>query len=154
MIDIDPTIVDLECQDAIAVRGEVAMADMPQFFQRAFMASFQAAAEAGVDIIGPPFGFYPEMPGETVIIEAGFPVSAPIETSGEVHSLVLPGGKAIELIHVGSFEAMAETYAALQTWMEDQGITPASGMWEVYLSDPAVEPDQSKWQTKIVWPIA
>ncbi|MFW2380997.1 MAG: GyrI-like domain-containing protein [Acidimicrobiales bacterium] len=153
MIDIAPTIVDLECQDAIAVRGEIALADMPQFFQRAFIASFRAAADAGVDITGPPFGFYPEMPAEKVVIEAGFPVSGPVATSGETHPLVLPGGKAIELIHVGPFEELAETYAALQTWMEDQRIKPASGMWEVYLTDPAVEPDQSKWQTKIVWPI-
>lgn len=153
MADISPTIVELEPQDAIAVHGEVIIADMPTFFQAAFMSSFQAAADTGVEIVGPPFGFYPEMPTDTVVIEAGFPVSAPVTTSGEVHPLVLPGGRAIEVIHVGPFETMEKTYAALQTWMEANGIRPAAGMWEVYLTDPQVEPDQSKWQTKIVWPI-
>jgi effector-binding domain-containing protein len=154
MTEIDPEIVDLDPQDAIVVRGAVAISDMPEFFQRAFIASFKAAAEAGVDIVGPPFGFYPEMPTETVVVEAGFPVSSPMEASGDVHPSVLPGGRAVVVVHIGPFEAMEKTYAALQVWMAQEGLQPASGMWECYLTDPAVEPDQSKWQTKIVWPIA
>jgi effector-binding domain-containing protein len=153
MIEISPTVVELDPQDAVVVRGDVAVADLPQFFQTAFVSSFTAARDSGVAISGPPFAFYPEMPTETVAIEAGFPVSAPIEASGDVHPLVLPGGKAIELIHIGPFEALAETYSALQAWMDEEGHQPAAGMWEVYLTDPQVEPDQSKWQTKIVWPI-
>ncbi|NNE96698.1 MAG: GyrI-like domain-containing protein [Acidimicrobiales bacterium] len=154
MADISPTIVELDPQQAVAVRGNVAVNDMPRFFERAFVACFKAAGEAGIDIAGPPFGFYPGMPGETVVIEAGFPVSAPIAEMGDVHPLELPGGKAVEVIHVGPFEAMKETYAALQTWMAEKGLQPAAGMWEIYLTDPQTEPDQSKWQTKIVWPIS
>lgn len=37
--------------------------------------------------------------------------------------------------------------------MEYQGIQLASGSGEVYLTDPSVERDQTKWQTKIIWPI-
>ena len=154
MTEIYPEIVELDPQDAIAVRGDIAIPDLPEFFQRAFIASFEAAAKTGVDIVGPPFGFYPAMPSETVVIEAGFPVSSAMEASGDVHPLVLPGGPAVVVMHIGPFEAMEKTYAALQAWMAQEGLQPASGMWECYLTDPAAEPDQSKWQTKIVWPIA
>ena len=59
-----------------------------------------------------------------------------------------------EVMHIGPFEAMEKTYAALQAWMDDHQIQPAAGMWEVYMSDSQTEPDHSKWKTKIVWPIA
>ncbi len=37
--------------------------------------------------------------------------------------------------------------------MTDHNLVPAGESWEFYLTDPNVEPDTSKWQTKIVWPV-
>ena len=76
-----------------------------------------------------------------------------IEPEGEAHSLVLPGGRAVVLVHTGPFETLRETYAQLQAWMNEQRVQPATGMWECYLTDPVTEPDPARWQTKIVWPI-
>ena len=33
--------------------------------------------------------------------------------------------------------------------MAQNGVVPAAGMWEIYLTDLETEPDSSKWQTKI-----
>ncbi len=155
MATITPQIVEIEEQEALAFRGEVMIPEMPDFFGKAFTAVWAAAGQAGVEIIGPPFAFYPAMPTDTVIIEAGAPVaSAPEDIPGEVHRLVLPGGRAVVAIHIGPYETMEKTYAALQAWMAQNGVVPAAGMWEIYLTDPETEPDSSKWQTKIVWPIA
>lgn len=153
MASLAPEIVELEEQETLAVRGDVSIPEMPEFFGRAFGAVWAAAQAAGVEIVGPPFGFYPAMPTDTVVVEAGAPVSAPTETSGDVHRLVLPGGRAVVAVHVGPFETMEKTYAELQAWMAQNSLEPAAGMWEFYLSDPEAEPDPSKWQTKIVWPI-
>lgn len=65
----------------------------------------------------------------------------------------LPGGRAVEVVHVGPYDTLEVTYAALQTWMAGNGHEPAAAMWESYLSDPEVEPDASRWRTKIVVPI-
>jgi effector-binding domain-containing protein len=153
-MDLTPEIVELEPQEAIAVRGDVAMADLPAFFERAFSEAAAAAEASGVQIVGPPFGFYPEMPTETVAVEVGFPVSVPVEASGNAHRVVLPGGRAVEAVHVGPYETMQRTYADLQSWMVEQGLRPAVGMWECYLSDPETEPDPATWRTRIVWPLA
>lgn len=154
MADVTPEIVELEPQEAIAVRGDVAIRDLPGFFERAFHEAAEAAEASGVEIIGPPFGFYPEMPTDTVAVEAGFPVSAPAEAHGNAHRFVLPGGRAVQATHVGPFDTMETTYDQLQSWMAEQGIQPAVGMWECYLSDPEVERDPAKWQTRITWPIS
>jgi len=153
MMDLSPEIVELDPQNAIAVRGDVAIADLPEFFERAFSTAAAAAETSGVEITGPPFGFYPEMPTDTVAVEAGFPVAAPVEAVGDAHPFVLPAGQAVQAMHVGSYDTMEQTYVDLQAWMAEQGLHPASGMWECYLSDPRTEPDPNTWRTKIVWPL-
>lgn len=153
MVEISPEVVELDPQEAVAVRGDVAIAELSGFFGRAFREAAEAASASGVDIVGPPFGFYPEMPTETVAVEAGFPVSAPAVTHGNAHRFVLPGGRAVQAIHTGPYDTMEDTYNDLQAWMAEQGLVPAVGMWECYLSDPQVELDPANWQTRIVWPI-
>ena len=76
MTELTPEIVELEPQEVFAVRGDVAIADLPEFFERAFREAAEAAAASGVQIVGPPVGFYPGMPAETVVVEAGFPAAA------------------------------------------------------------------------------
>lgn len=151
---ISAEVVELQPQEAIAVRGEVALDEMPAFFERAFTTAAAAAEAAGVEIVGPPFGFYPEMPADTVVVEAGFAVSDHVEIDGEAHPLLLPGGRAVRAMHVGSYDTMERTYADLQLWMAEQGLRPAVPMWECYLSDPVTEPDPTRWHTLIVWPVA
>lgn len=154
MTDITPEIVDLEPQEAVAVRGEVAVADLGGFFERAFGQAAAAAASAGAEITGPPFGLYPEVPSDTVVVEAGFPVSAPVEPSEPAHHLVLPGGRAVQVVHVGPYDALEQTYAALESWLAEHDLVGATEMWECYLSDPEAEPDPATWRTLVVWPLA
>ena len=66
---------------------------------------------------------------------------------------MLPGGRAVEGIHVGSYDHLPGAYADLQQWMEQHGLEPANLMWEYYLTDPGIEPDPSRWRTRIVWPV-
>jgi effector-binding domain-containing protein len=113
-----------------------------------------AVATQGVAITGPPFGFYPRMPSDTVEVVVGFPVAAPIAADGEVEPFTLPGGRAVTATHVGPYEELENTYAELLAWTTAEGLTLAEGMWESYLSDPSAEPDPSTWRTLIVWPLA
>ena len=154
MVNVAPEIVELEPQEAVAVGGDLPVADLPAFFERAFHEAAEAASASGAGIVGPPFGFYPQMPTETVTVEAGFPVSRPVEATGGAHPFVLPGGRAVQAVHVGPFDTLETTYEELLSWMEARDLLPAAGMWECYLSDPTVEPDPSRWRTRIVCPIA
>lgn len=154
MTTVTPELVELEPQETVAVRGEIAIADLPAFFGRAFHEAMAAARAGGVAIVGPAFGFYPRSPAGTVVIEAGFPVSGPVEAHDEAHRLVLPGGRALRVVHVGPFETLEKTYRELQSWAAGQGLALAAGMWETYLSDPENEPDPATWRTGIIWPLA
>jgi effector-binding domain-containing protein len=140
-------------QNAAVVRDELPMARLSELFDRAFHTVIAACDAQGVPVVGPPFGFYPRMPGETVEVAAGFPVARPITASGEVEPMVLPGGRMVRGVHVGPFESLGQTYEALMAWVGAQGLTLAEGMWETYLTDPSAVSDPGEWQTLILWPL-
>lgn len=147
------TIETVDPQPAAVVRAEVPMAELRQVFDRGFPAVLQAVQSQGVAIVGPPFGYYPRMPGETVAVLVGFPVAGPITAQGDVEPFELPGGPAVTGTHVGPYETMTQTYEQLMAWTTDEGLTLAAGMWESYVSDPGAEPDPATWRTLIVWPL-
>lgn len=145
---------DLVERPVAVVRATVAIRDLPAFFERAFHAVGAVMSAQGVHPIGPPFGLYRGMPDPDVDVAAGFPVSDPIQPSGDVIPDRLPGGHAVVTTHVGPFDRMDATYEAMGTWMAGQGFEGDTTMWENYLSDPSVEPDPARWRTEIVWPVA
>ncbi|GAP53815.1 transcription activator, effector binding protein [Arthrobacter sp. Hiyo6] len=111
-------------------------------------------AEPGRSGGGAPFGLYRGTPTDVVDVEAGFPVSAPIHGADGVVPSALPEGQALEVLHTGPYDTLAQTYADIQARMKDLGLVPADMMWEYYLSDPAAEPDPATWRTLVVWPVA
>lgn len=146
-------VVAIDPQHAAVVRAEVPVEELPSVFDRAFHAVVEAVQAQGLEITGPPFGFYPRMPAETVEVAAGFPVTGPVTPIGEVTALELPGGRAVTAMHVGSYDALAQTYDELVEWVTAQGFELADHVWEAYLTDPAAEPDPAAWQTLITWPL-
>ncbi|MCU0269320.1 MAG: GyrI-like domain-containing protein [Acidimicrobiales bacterium] len=150
----EPEILELDAQHTAVVRAALPVAELPTLFDRAYGAVFAALAAQGVAPVGMPFGFYPSMPGEVVEVEAGVVVACEIEPAGEVVPGWLPGGRVVRAVHVGPFEALQDTYAAVMAWMADHGLEPAVGMWEVYVTDPSVEPDPGRWRTEVYCPVA
>ena len=145
-------IVELEPQPAAVVQGQVPMAELPAFFGRAFGAVMEEVGRQGLDIVGPPFGYYREAPTQLIDVAAGFPVSAAIRPEGEVAPLLLPGGRALTVEHVGPYDTLQQTYGELATWAEKNGLVTEDVMWESYLTDPDTEPPEN-WQTRITWPL-
>jgi effector-binding domain-containing protein len=142
----------IEAQQAAAIRHTVPMAELTKAFDTGFSAVMKAVTEQGASVTGPPFGYYHSMPGETVDVSIGFPVSAPVE-AGDVHPFELPAGRVVLGTHVGPYDQLERTYGELMTWVMLEGLTLAEGMWEQYVSDPDAEPDPATWRTLIVWPL-
>ena len=149
----DFNVVNLEPQLAAVVRDELPVGQLPTLFDRAFHQVMEAVEAQGLRVTGPPFGFYPRMPGDTVEVAAGFPVSGPITPTGAVTALELPGGRAVTGVHVGGYDGLEQTYRELVAWSRSRGLEGGAVMWESYLSDPAAEPDPAKWRTQITWPV-
>jgi effector-binding domain-containing protein len=143
----------LEPQPAAVLRGEAPIEELPAVFDRGFHEVMQAIEAQGVTVTGPPFGFYPRMPGETVEVAVGFPTTVPVNPHGEVRAFELPGGRAITGVHVGPYDTLERTYGELTVWAAAERLQLAPYMWESYLTDPSAEPDPNNWQTLIIWPV-
>lgn len=102
-----PHIVTREKQHAVVVRERVEMDQLPQFFGRAFGMTMGVAQAQGRQIVGPPFAVYFGMPTDSVDVAAGFPIDAPVAAADGTEPYELPGGKAVELLHVGTYESLS-----------------------------------------------
>ncbi len=107
MIDIQ--ISEHPQQLTAGVREKVPMAELTDFFSRAFASTMAAMQEQGVQPAGPPFGKYYGTPTAVMDVEAGFPVTAEIRAAGDVIPGTLPAGKVVEAIHVGPYDTMEST---------------------------------------------
>lgn len=150
----DIRITEHDEQPTAGRRETVPMGELTQFFGRAFSETMAVLQSQGTHPTGPPFGKYYGTPTAVVDVEAGFPVAAAIVPAGGVVPGALPGGKVVEAIHIGPYDTMEETYAEIERYVADAGLTPGAVMWESYLSDPETEPDPATWRTRICWPVS
>lgn len=140
-------------QRTAVVREVVPMSDLQGFFGRAFGTVTAAAQAQNAHLAGPPFARYHGMPGQTIDVEAGFPIVGHFKATEEVQESTLPATEAFEAVHMGSYDTLNETYGLIQQRMQAEGSTPADTMWEFYLSGPATQTSPSSWLTRVVWPI-
>jgi effector-binding domain-containing protein len=152
-MDTTPELVTLEPTTTAVVRETVPMSELTGFFDRAFGAVMAAAQDQDVAVTGPPFAMYLGMPTETVDIAAGFPTDRAVSPAGGVVPSELPGGRAGQLLHVGSYDSLEQAYGRLMGWLGEQGLVPSQVMWETYLNEPTPDGDPNANQTLITWPV-
>ncbi len=152
-------ITELEAQPMLGIRITTKMDEtLSQVMGALFGEVMGCIQESGQMPAGMPFSIYHSMDetmqgsGE-VDLECGMPVASAIEGGGRVAAGELPAGKAATATHMGPYDDLGQTWMALRQWVESQGLEPAGGAWEVYLTDPGAEPDQSKWRTDIFIPV-
>lgn len=145
----DPEIITHDAVPTAVVRERVTMADLPGLFDRAFTVIGEALTSQGVAPSGPAFGYYLSVPTGTFELEVGLPVSAPITDAGEVLASELPAGEVARATHAGAYDGLADSWSALVAWVEQQGRTPDTRMWEVYVTDPSPEMDPATLRTDL-----
>ncbi|WEO76299.1 GyrI-like domain-containing protein [Cryobacterium sp. SO2] len=146
--------IELEPRTLLGVHEVVKMADLTDYFGRAFEASAAALARQGLAPAGPPLALYHGMPTDTVDVTAGFPVAATAQATEGVAVTTLPDGPAVATVYVGPYNGMTRTYDEIAAWLQAEKLTPRPDMWEEYLSGPDTDPNPATWQTRIVFPLA
>jgi effector-binding domain-containing protein len=146
--------VDLEPQVVVGLREVVALQDLTPFFERAFTAVDAELTREALSPAGPWLAIYRGVPTDAVDVTAGVSVGRPITPSGGLDVVTLPGGAAVQALHVGPYDQLATTYGELERWLGDRSLQAGPVMWEEYLVGPDTEPDASRWQTRIVQPVS
>jgi len=152
MTTYEVTSASRAAQPAAVCVASLPVAELPGWLGRAFSTVAGFLAAQGSHPVGPPFARYHPLGGGRFDVVAGFPVPTPVDPAGDVQALTLPGGPTASTMHVGPYDAMVPGYQAVLAWVAEHGGEVVGDAWEVYLSDPAAQPDPSTWRTEIVQP--
>jgi AraC family transcriptional regulator len=135
------------------IRRRTAAADIAATLAQILPAVFTYAQRAAVPFAGPPFTRYVTTGRGLLTVEAGMPVAGPARGDGEIEVSELPGGPAAVAVHVGPYETLEHTHAAVERWLEASGHVAAGPPWEVYVTDPGEVPDPAAWRTEVIYPV-
>ena len=143
----------LEARPILGIRSTTGMDKLAQSMGPLFGEVHGHILQNGQAPNGMPLAIYHSMDGDTVDLECAIPVASPIAGTDRIRAGELPAGTAATVTHVGPYDDLPQTWAALTEWMKSQGLEAAGAPWEVYVTDPGAEPDQSKWRTDIFFPV-
>jgi len=149
---------DLTVQPVLVVRKRVKRSDIAATIGAVLPSIFQYAQQRGLALAGHPFTRYVELGPGMVTMEPGMRITrgagsvSTASMEGVVEDM-LPGGSVASTIHAGTYEGLPEAYAALEIWIDSQGLQPAGAPWEAYITDPAEHPDPKDWRTEVFWPV-
>jgi AraC family transcriptional regulator len=151
-----PTIErrELQPQHALIVRRRVARSEIAATIAESLGKTFPYALQNGLAIAGRPFVRYSDVGPGLMTMESGVPLAEAAPGAGEIEPITLPGGPVAVAIHMGPYDKLQDTYAAMERWMQQQGVRAAGAPWESYVTDPAEHPDPANWRTDVYWPIS
>ncbi|MCG8416840.1 MAG: GyrI-like domain-containing protein [Proteobacteria bacterium] len=141
-------------QPALVIRGQSAPTELETELSGAIPRLIGHAVASGLELAGPPFVRYYERSEQRIDFAAGIPVVKPGPGSDDIESTALPAGPAIATLHVGHYRELPLAHEALRQWAERAGRRASGAPWEVFLTNPIVQPDSSGWRTKVFLPLA
>jgi len=156
----EPRIQDRAAQHYAGIPKTVTMTSLSEAVDEAFPELFRWLAQNGLQASAPPIirYFVIDMAAD-LQIELGVPVAAPVAASGRIRPGVLPAGRYAVVRHVGPYDELAASNAALLAWAGAHGVvfdaqeTAEGSVWhsrvEHYLTDPSAEPDPAKWEVDV-----
>lgn len=161
-----PTIVERPARPYAAITARVTLQNIGEVVPPLNQEVFRWLAAHGVQASGgPPFWKYNVVDMERGMeVEAGVTTEQPVEGDGRVHAGVLPAGRYARLRHTGHPRTLMDATAELLRWAEGQGLrwdvseSPEGERWgcrlELYLTDPAEQPDMNAWETELAFRLA
>lgn len=146
------SLTTLEAQPAATIRVKVPADQVSQNLALILPEVGAYLVETGVDMVGPPFTRYHAL-GETIDLEAGMATKTRVAGRGRIQATELPAGRTAIAWHFGAYHDLPKTYARLEAWMKSESLAARAPFWEIYWTDPGIEPDPARWRTQVLWPV-
>lgn len=111
--------------------------------------------ENHIEPSGFPFTYYLDVDStySNIIFEFGFPTEKKYAGNEYVKFIEIPSGKAIMASHYGHFKTVKLTHDYVLNYMKENNLQPNGRHWDIYITNPLQEPNQSKWETQVYFPI-
>jgi effector-binding domain-containing protein len=103
--------------------------------------------------VGPPVAIWHSWSETESEMEVGFPIAHEAKGNDEIKISETYEGKIATLMHKGAYDKSPQSWGALMTAVQKMNLEQNGSPYEVYFTSPDMEPDTSKWQTKLCVPV-
>lgn len=110
-------------------------------------------AAQGIAPVGPLFSHHLRMDPDIFDFEISVPVTTPVAAAGRVRPSQLPATKVARTVYHGAYEGLGAAWGEFEAWIAANGYTPASDLWECYVTGPESNPDPATWRTELNRPL-
>jgi effector-binding domain-containing protein len=158
-------VIERAAQPYVAIRAQVTMQALGTVLPEMHPRVFAWLGERGIPPAGAPFWKYNAIDMDRGLeVEVGVPVAALADGDDQVLAGVLPPGRYASVRYTGHPDGLLDATASLLKWAQERNLAwdarpaPEGERWgarlEIYETDPAVEPDMSKWTTQLAFRLA
>jgi effector-binding domain-containing protein len=108
-----------------------------------------------LEVSGPAFVHYLDFDEPTghSNYRAGFIVSKAGVAAANVEAVEYPGMKVVRAMHTGPYEEFTLSYGKMDKYIRENGLEVSGEAFEFYVTGMMTEPDNSKWETLIAFPL-
>jgi effector-binding domain-containing protein len=122
-------------------------------FAKWFALLSQELSQQNIKPAGPPMTFYHQYSATEVDIEAAIPVVLLGENKGPVTFRETEPIYVLVVKYYGDYNKVENVYNAAYSYIGEKAKKNNGAPMEIYITDPGLEKDTTKWLTEIVFPI-
>jgi effector-binding domain-containing protein len=147
-------VVEVNSQMAIGIKVESGMENMSEMMGSSFGKLMDYIGKSGAQPAGMPFAiWYQWQDSAKFIYECAIPVASKLKGEGDIRFFNTYRGKAVTAEHWGNYDTSGNSWEAVMKYVEDNKLEANGDPYEVYVTDPATEPNPEKWLTVLYHPV-
>lgn len=134
------------------IQQEVQFDQLQAFFAESYAKIMAAIGKKGVSMAGAPCALYYQWDeqNKTTDVAAAIPIKSRANL-GDIQIIQLKETIACCVDYYGPYDKSAPAHYACDLYLSQKGLKHKSPVIEEYLTDPSIEPDSSRWLTKIYY---
>ena len=137
----------------IGITDSCALQDVSQRMSDLYSEILVFGVRSGVDMTNRPLAIYHRLDEKMAVFELGVPVDKRIPVTGRIQYKTMLGKEHVVANYYGSYETLEDGHNAIQHWLMRYRRKINGYPWEMYVTDPVIEPDTNKWLTRIYYPV-
>lgn len=149
----DLKIIDVEAEMSLNILDSTTADDLSNKLAELYRDIMIFATVNNMTQSGPPMAYYHSYSDDKVVLEAAIPVEGNLKEEGRIFLKEKKAGKAISAEFYGNYENTASIHEKIGAYLEASKTQMSDSPYEIYITDPGIETDTSKWRTDIVYPI-
>jgi effector-binding domain-containing protein len=152
----EPVVINNPKRRYAAIEMDLAMQDIPKLLPPLIGEVAEWLGKNKIQPVSPAFFRYLRMGDDMrLLVHVGFVVNEDFKEEGRVKKWAFPAGKYLTASYFGDYMNLRSAHMELEKCAVDRKLNEVRGMQagefgsraEFYPTDPAEEPDPSKWET-------